>query len=182
MKSTNSPLIYCSKHDDVEYVVAALRSKSVSCRFFHAGLDDYLKEKLHNDWKEGKLSYLACSTAFGMGIDKPDVTVIIHYGLPNYLEDYYQETGRAGRDGLNSKVYMYCETNDQNHIIRGIHLNFQMKALETRDFRDLTANIIRFQHLMKYCSQITLVVGKSCFNTSETQSLKTATKAVTCVC
>ena len=71
IKNQKCALIYCSKHDDVEYVASFLRSKYVSCRFYHAGLNSQLKEKLHNEWKEGKLVSLACTTAFGMGIDKP---------------------------------------------------------------------------------------------------------------
>ena len=170
IKSQKCALIYCSKHEDVEYVASFLRSKNVSCRFYHAGLNSQLKEKLHNEWKESKLVSLACTTAFGMGIDKPDVRLVVHYGLPHSLKDYYQETGMAGRDGMPVECHMFCDPADQNHIVKGIHESFA-KSSQNIDYRELTNSMkisrfdeVRFHELFlskKSASEILRGHGKT---------------------
>ena len=85
---------------------------------------------------------------FGIGIDKHNVRLVARYGLLHSLEDCYQETGRAGRDGMPAECHMLCDPADQNHIVKGIHENFA-KSSQNNDYRELTDSILRFQGLMK---------------------------------
>ena len=82
-----------------ETLTGKLRGKRVGVSFYHAELDDAERARRHHGWSNGQINVLCATIAFGMGIDKPDVRFVIHYDMPKSLEAYYQETGRAGRDG-----------------------------------------------------------------------------------
>ena len=98
--------------------------KGVKCGCYHAGLNSIQRRKIQEDFIEDKLRVIAATNAFGMGIDKKDIRLIIHYNMPGSIENYYQEIGRAGRDNNDSFIYlMYDETdsNIQNYFISNSH-------------------------------------------------------------
>src|SRR5690606_14992153 len=80
--------------------------------FYHAGLDSKDRDLRQQDWMAGKVRVMVATNAFGMGIDKPDVRSVIHMDLPENLENYYQEAGRAGRDELKSYAVLLVQEND----------------------------------------------------------------------
>ena len=89
--------------------------QNISADFYHAGLAQEERSRKQEEWIANKTRVIVCTNAFGMGIDKPDVSVVIHADVPDCLENYYQEAGRAGRDGKRSyAVLLYDERKLKN--------------------------------------------------------------------
>lgn len=98
-KIAGSALIFCKTRGEAETMAKALTNLNFSSAFYHAGLPTQTRSDIQDAWIHGKIRIIACTNAFGMGIDKPDVRVVVHTDVPDSLEAYYQEAGRAGRDG-----------------------------------------------------------------------------------
>ena len=110
-KTSGSAIVYVRSRKKTKEISEYLNSAGISSGYYHAGLDPQLKTQRQNDWKQGGVRVMVATNAFGMGIDKPDVRVVIHYDLPPSLEEYYQEAGRVGRDNQSSyAVLLYSKT------------------------------------------------------------------------
>jgi RecQ family ATP-dependent DNA helicase len=109
-----SGIIYCISKKDCEKVSKHLKTLKIKSGFYHASLSNEKRNDAQDKWMEGKIDVLVATIAFGMGIDKKNVRYVIHYSFPKSLENYYQESGRAGRDGLPSDCIVYFSHSDKH--------------------------------------------------------------------
>lgn len=111
-----SAIVYCKSRKQTQEIAALLKLKGFSADFYHAGLGTEERNEKQNKWIANQVSIMVCTNAFGMGIDKPDVRLVIHYGVPDCLENYYQEAGRAGRDGKKSYAVLLYSQPELNEL------------------------------------------------------------------
>ncbi|GAB5466911.1 MAG: hypothetical protein Kapaf2KO_23470 [Candidatus Kapaibacteriales bacterium] len=113
MPVAGSTIIYCGSRKRVDELYTTLSESDISITKYHAGLADGLRKKNQNDFISGAIKNIVATNAFGMGVDKPDVRLVIHHDLPSTIESYYQEAGRAGRDGEPSECYLLFKNSDE---------------------------------------------------------------------
>lgn len=107
-----SSIVYCNTRKQTKKIAEALQLQGISADYYHAGLAQELRASKQNAWIQNKTRVMVCTNAFGMGIDKPDVRTVIHHDIPDCIENYYQEAGRAGRDEKKSFAVLLYEQKD----------------------------------------------------------------------
>lgn len=115
-KVKGTGIVYVRSRKKTEEVSKFLKENKISADFYHGGLKTEERNKKQNDWIENKVRIIVCTNAFGMGIDKPDVRIVVHLGLPESLEEYYQEAGRAGRDERKSYAVLLHQPKDNDEL------------------------------------------------------------------
>ena len=111
-----SGIVYMRSRNKCEDIAAFLKAGGVSASFYHAGLSAPLRSARQEAWKKGETRVMVCTNAFGMGIDKPDVRFVVHMDIPDSPESYFQEAGRAGRDGLESVALLLWNAADVRRL------------------------------------------------------------------
>ncbi len=151
-----SAIIYCFSRKDTETIVADLTEDGYSALPYHAGLDSSTRKRNQEAFVSDRVDVIVATIAFGMGIDKPDVRLVVHHTLPKSLEGYYQEIGRAGRDGLPSEcvlLYSYGDKTKHEYFFRDIQdekerFNAGEKLKQVIDYASLRT--CRRKHILKY--------------------------------
>ncbi|HEY5464703.1 MAG TPA: ATP-dependent DNA helicase RecQ [Hanamia sp.] len=124
-----SGIVYCKTRKRTKEIAEMLHLNDIKADYYHAGLSNEDRNKKQEEWINNKTRIIACTNAFGMGIDKPDVRTVIHYDVPDALENYYQEAGRAGRDGKKSYAVLFYNEGEINELKKKVNIRFPSKEV-----------------------------------------------------
>ena len=146
-----SAIIYARNRRRTKEITELLNNEHITADFYHAGLDDATKDIRQHRWQSGESRVMVATNAFGMGIDKPDVRIVIHMDLPDSIEAYFQEAGRAGRDGQKAYAVILYAKSDKTTLHKRILDTFPEKEY----IRDV------YEHL-QYYYQMAMGDGLDC--------------------
>ncbi len=141
-KVAGTGIVYCKSRRRTKEVSELLRLQRISADFYHAGLAQEDRSKKQEAWINNKTRVIVCTNAFGMGIDKPDVRTVVHADVPDCLENYYQEAGRAGRDGKTSYAVLLHDKKDIPELEQMASLRFPSLE-EIRNIYQAVANYLQ---------------------------------------
>ncbi len=141
-----SGIIYCQTRKSVKDIARVLHASKLSVGIYHGGMNSEDRKLMLNSWLEGTTKIMVATNAFGMGIDKPNVRFVCHFEFPNNLEGYFQEAGRAGRDGLEAETVVYWEENDIS----------KLSDLTNRQFPELEVIKTTYRAL---CNHLKIAIG-----------------------
>lgn len=164
----NTGIIYCSSRSKVEDMASRLTKKGFQAVAYHAGLANEERHKAQEDFLKDKVAIIVATVAFGMGINKPNVRFVIHADVPRSIEGYYQETGRAGRDGLPSEALLLFNERDMNWYRKTVEqkADNQHKEVETHKLDEMNAFAqgcsCRRNILLNYFGELRTVPCKNC--------------------
>ena len=135
-----SAIVYVRSRRHAREIAERLSEAGFSATFYHAGLDHAQKDERQRDWQHDRTRIMVATNAFGMGIDKPDVRLVVHYESPDSLEAYFQEAGRAGRDGQPARAILLYNNND--------HAKLEKRIVDTFPEKDYIRQV--YEHLAYY--------------------------------
>ena len=136
-----SAIVYTRSRRNTKEAAEQLQTKGFTATFYHAGLNDAEKDLRQREWQTGKTRVMVATNAFGMGIDKPDVRIVVHLDIPDSIESYFQEAGRAGRDGQQAYAVLLYQKYDRTRLMKRIPETFPDKD----DIRKV------YEHVCYYC-------------------------------
>ncbi|KAF2444425.1 hypothetical protein P171DRAFT_414443 [Karstenula rhodostoma CBS 690.94] len=146
-------IVYCLSRKSCETVAKKLTDLGISAYHYHAGMDPPERSDVQRKWQANKYHVIVATIAFGMGIDKADVRFVVHHSLPKSLEGYYQETGRAGRDGKKSSCYLYYNYGDCKILKKMIDEGEGSREQKQRQ-HDMLRNVIQFCENKSDCRRV----------------------------
>jgi ATP-dependent DNA helicase RecQ len=136
-KVSGSAIVYVRSRERTKKIALELRQAGISAGFFHAGLTREEKTLCQDNWKSGECRVIVSTNAFGMGIDKPDVRLVVHMDMPGSLEEYFQEAGRAGRDGKKAYAVSLCSGTDNAKLKKRLADEYPAKDFICRVYEAL---------------------------------------------
>lgn len=152
-------IVYCLSCKEAEDVANALSFHVTSC-YYHAQINMVTRNRIYHDWIEGRVNVIVATLAFGMGIDKPDVRFVIHFSMPKSLENYFQESGRAGRDGKLSVCILLYEFHDSQRLLnltQGINTQGSQESEQQMINRKQILSMVNYCEDSITCRRITLL-------------------------
>lgn len=158
-KSDGPSIVYCVTRQDTENIAEKLNNAGIGAKAYHSGLKKEDRASAQEEFMNGEYTCITATIAFGMGINKADIRAVIHYGCPQNIESYYQEIGRAGRDGKKSECYLYYKQKDfiiqQKFIseIKDIRYKLVRRTLLHQISQYVTAVDCRRKHILGYFGQ-----------------------------
>lgn len=171
-KTNQSPcgIVYCRTRESVERVAIGLNKQGVAARAYHAGLKTNERKEVQEEWMDGKYQVICATVSFGMGVDKATVRFVVHWDVPQSVAGYYQESGRAGRDGKQSYCRVYFCSNEVKSI------NFLLsRDAQTNSNKERSKQVMKdFEKIVRYCESLECrhVLFSNYFNDKEKPDCK----------